>query len=159
MHQSARFDAPTRRCVRRTRNNDASTAGGAKPPLRPAASIDAFRKRTPPGGWSESRHLQATAGAVDADKLPPPARAGHTTDVRRWRHPHPTRHREVDDETKVDEATHGWTERTETGSSPGRGRWRRTPSQQPLHGSRPRKRPDRKCEATRLTPSTRPTTE
>ena len=64
MHQSARFDAPTHRCVRRTKNNDASTAGGAKPPLRPAviASIDAFGNRTPPGGWSESRHLQATAG-------------------------------------------------------------------------------------------------
>ena len=25
-----------------------------------------------------------------AHELPPPARAGHTTDVRRWRHPHPT---------------------------------------------------------------------
>ena len=32
------------------------------------------------------------------------------TDARRWRHPHPTRHREVDDETRTDEATHGWTE-------------------------------------------------
>jgi len=32
------------------------------------------------------------------------------TDARRWRNPHPTRHREVDDETRTDEATHGWTE-------------------------------------------------
>ena len=78
-----------------------------------------------------------------ADELPPPARAGRTTDGRRWRHPHPTRHGEVD-ETEVDEATHGWTERTETGPSPARGRRRRTPSQQPLHLSRPPKRRNRK---------------
>ncbi len=33
----------------------------------------------------------------------------------------PEPHREVDDETEVGEATHGWTERIKTGSSPGRG--------------------------------------
>ena len=46
------------------KNNDASTAGGAQPPLRPAvnASIDAFGNRTPPGGWSESRHSAGHRG-------------------------------------------------------------------------------------------------
>ena len=44
---------------------------------------------------------------------------------------------------------------SETGPSPARGRRRRTPSQQPLHLSRPPKRRNRKCGAA---PSTRSTT-
>ena len=41
----------------------------------------------------------------------------------------------------------------------GAGRRRRTRSRQPLHGSRPHKRPDRKSAAARSRPSTRPTTQ
>ena len=58
------------------KNNDASTAGGAKPPLQPAVMHQLMQFRTIAGrraAGGESRHLQATAGAVDADKLPAPA--------------------------------------------------------------------------------------
>lgn len=70
---------------------------------------------------SRQRRQHAGSGslaAVDADKLASPARAEHITDVRRWRHPHPTRHGGSDDETRtnVDQATRGWTERAETRS-------------------------------------------
>ena len=90
------------------KSNDASTAGSAKPPLRPAAiaSIDAFSQSQAAGridnilrpstaaacGTQSAGRKFRVSSAVDADKLPPPARAGHTTDVRRWRHPHPTRY-------------------------------------------------------------------
>ena len=150
-HPSSPFNIPAHARLRHPRR---STAGNCASSLRRRTTC----WRTAARGRRKDGHMAAfpegRRRTGHADELPPPAGAGHTTDGRRWRHPHPTRHGEVD-ETELGEATHGWTERTETGPSPARGRRRRTPSQQPLHGSRPPKRRNRKCGAA---PSTRSTT-
>ena len=65
--------------VRRTRTTDASSARWCEAAGRLAASCAICklpRTSSPP---------------LDGDQLPPPAQAGHTTDVRRWRDSHPTR--------------------------------------------------------------------